>query len=104
MTVQDDYIEVDENDVVKIEKPGPSTPEPPKVWPEAPAVDGMLYGFIDPSDEKTRLVVMTEATWTKMETQRRITQSRLEILSQENIEMKQGRQPTTGPRIVLPNG
>lgn len=99
MTLQDDYIEVDENDEVKVEKPAP-----PKLWPEAPAADGMLYGFIDPSDEKTRLVVMTEATWAKMETQRRITQSRLEILSQENIEMKQGRQPTTGPRIVLPNG
>jgi hypothetical protein len=98
---QDDFIEVDDEGRVL---PRPDLP----TWPDVPAVDGMVYGFEDPSNPGDKLVAMTFATWEKLERSRKSMTSRLEHLSRENIEMKQGRLPGLGaplatPRIVLPD-
>lgn len=74
----------------------------PIVWPEAPAVEGVVYGFMDPNHgDKVPMVAMSYSTWMKFSQQLTALKSRLEILSQENIEMKKGRHPDA-PRIVLP--
>lgn len=85
------------------DQPAPESQEPaPKVWPEVPAIQGTVYGFMDPNHgDSVPMVAMTLPTWQSFAQQLATLKNRLEVLSQENIEMKQGRQPGS-QRIILP--
>jgi hypothetical protein len=84
--------------------PDASPDEPETVWPAVPAVPGVVYGFMDPNHGgDIPMVAMTFPTWQRFAKQLETMKTRLATLSQENIEMKQGRHPD-GPRIFLPGG
>lgn len=71
-----------------------------RVWPNAAPVENEFYGYIDPM-WKVQMVAMTQDTWNELQKQFRVMRERIEHLSRENIEMKQGRS-VEGPRIILP--
>lgn len=80
----------------------PPAPEVPTVWPAVPAEEGVVYGFMDPNHgDASPMVAMTLPTWERFTQQMGTLKSRLATLSQENIEMKQGRHPDSR-RIILP--
>lgn len=72
------------------------------VWPATPAASGVVYGFMDPNHGgDVPMVAMTLPTWKRFAQQLATMKTRVETLSQENIEMKQGRHPDSS-RIILP--
>lgn len=70
-------------------------------WPQVVAQDSCIYGFIDPA-HGNQMVAMNLATWKAIIKDVTVMKQRLDQLTAENIELKQGRRPD-GPRIVLPN-
>lgn len=74
---------------------------PEERWPQQPAKDSCVYGFVDPA-YGNQMVAMNIATWKAIIADVNVMKQRLDQLSAENIDLKQGRRPD-GPRIVLPN-
>lgn len=70
-------------------------------WPQKPAVDGAVYGFVDPA-YGGQMVAMNLVTWRSIINDVTVMKQRLDQLSAENIDLKQGRHPD-GPRIVIPH-
>jgi len=70
-------------------------------WPQVEAKDSCVYGFIDPAFGG-EMVAMNLNTWKAIIQDVTVMKRRLDQLTAENIEMKQGRH-LDGPRIVLPN-
>lgn len=82
-----------------VENPGDLPPD--QRWPQVPAKDSCVYGFIDPA-YGNQMVAMNLATWKAIIQDVTVMKTRLDQLSAENIDLKQGRHPEA-PRILLPN-
>ena len=74
---------------------------PEERWPQQPAKDSCVYGFVDPAFGN-QMVAMNIATWKAIIADVNVMKQRLDQLSAENIDLKQGRH-RDAPRIVLPN-
>lgn len=66
--------------------------DPAEVWPQAAPVQGAVYGFVDPA-WNVQMVAMHLSTWQDIIKDVKTMKARLDQLSAENIEMKQGRKP-----------
>jgi hypothetical protein len=74
--------------------------DPAKVWPQEPPAHTHVYGFIDPA-WNVQMVAMTVDTWQDIIRDVKIMKARLDQLSAENIEFRQGRNPAgEGGRIL----
>ena len=85
----------------QIQQGHPADLPPEERWPQVQAKDTCVYGFIDPA-HGDQMVAMNLATWKSIIQDVTTMKQRLDQLTAENIEMKQGRH-IDGPRIVLPN-
>ena len=65
---------------------------PPAPWPQSEAKNGAIYGFRDPVFQ-TAMAAMTQATWEKISNDFEVMKKRLDDLSAENIQFKQGITP-----------
>ena len=81
-----------------------TTPEnPAEIWPQAAPNPGAVYGFIDPAWGQ-QMVALTLETWRNIIADVKTMKTRLDQLSAENIEFKQGRKPNgEDGRIILVN-
>lgn len=74
--------------------------DPTQVWPNVPPTDGAIYGFVDPA-HGSHMIAMSVSTWQKIMADMKVLKDRLDKLSAENIEYKQGRNPADdGGRII----
>lgn len=76
--------------------------KPSEVWPQVEAHRGGVYGFIDPA-WGNHMIAMTFDTWQDVMQDVRTMKARLDQLSAENIEMKQGRKVGEEKKIILLN-
>lgn len=90
------------NDRVSVTVKADETTDPASQWPQAEPVDGNVYGFIDPV-WGTNMVAMSMGTWVKMVADVATIKARLDQLSVENIELKQGRGKADEKKIILLN-
>lgn len=92
----------------QIPKVTPTLPEPGMaeeqlLWPAVAAKAGVVYGFLDPNHGlDTPMAAMTLPTWEQFSRQLQMLKSRVELLAQENLALKQGRHPEAA-RLILPN-
>lgn len=78
----------------------PTDTTPPAVWPNQPPVRTHIYGFIDPA-WNVQMCAMTLETWQDIIQDMKTLKARLDQLTAENIEFKQGRKPEgEGGRIL----
>lgn len=75
----------------------------PDAWPHRAAVVGEIYGFYD-GEHGHNMIAMHAETWTKVFADIATLKQRLDQLSAENIEYRQGRTPDGAPKILQPNG
>ena len=66
--------------------------KPPGPWPQSEAVHGAIYGFRDPVFQ-TAMAAMTQSTWERISNDFETMKKRLDDLSAENIQFKQGITP-----------
>lgn len=74
--------------------------DPAKVWPQEPPVKTHVYGFVDPA-WNVQMVAMTVETWQDIIQDVKTMKARLDQLTAENIEFKQGRGQVAEPSRII---